>query len=190
MLHKCILIYKIIPLNLKIGEKMSSKFTWKEAKNILIFGYVGTKLYKLLSKGGCPKATKDVALNTRNRQLAIEHYMYGAPNPSMPSLDYYKALAKKVWGIENPTSKQIQEIQNMRCWNCSAFDISPRMKKCLPPDNDADEYDLMGMNPKSTFGYCWMHHFKCRSDRTCATWAGIKPITTNKKSLEWQEKYG
>ena len=37
-------------------------------------------------------------------------------------------------------------------------------------------------------GYCWMHHFKCHSARTCYTWAAGGPISDNKTSLEWQEK--
>ena len=37
-------------------------------------------------------------------------------------------------------------------------------------------------------GYCWMHHFKCHSARTCYTWAAGGPITEDKVSEEWQEK--
>jgi hypothetical protein len=38
------------------------------------------------------------------------------------------------------------------------------------------------------FGYCWMHHFKCHSQRTCTTWAAGGPIKDDKKSAEWQNK--
>ena len=37
-------------------------------------------------------------------------------------------------------------------------------------------------------GYCWMHHFKCHSARSCDTWATGGPIKEDKKSHEWQEK--
>ena len=37
-------------------------------------------------------------------------------------------------------------------------------------------------------GYCWMHHFKCHSKRTCDTWAKGGPITKNEVSDNWQEK--
>ena len=37
-------------------------------------------------------------------------------------------------------------------------------------------------------GYCWMHHFKCHSARTCDTWAKGGPITTDKVSEGWQER--
>ena len=37
-------------------------------------------------------------------------------------------------------------------------------------------------------GYCWMHHFKCHSARSCHTWAKGGPIAKNSESAEWQEK--
>ena len=37
-------------------------------------------------------------------------------------------------------------------------------------------------------GYCWMHHFKCHSARSCKTWAKGGPITEDSVSLEWQER--
>ena len=37
-------------------------------------------------------------------------------------------------------------------------------------------------------GYCWMHHFKCHSARTCYTWAAGGPISEDDKSFEWQSK--
>ena len=37
-------------------------------------------------------------------------------------------------------------------------------------------------------GYCWMHHFKCHSARSCDTWATGGPIKEDKVSYEWQKK--
>ena len=37
-------------------------------------------------------------------------------------------------------------------------------------------------------GYCWMHHFKCHSLRTCNTWAKGGPIQTDEVSNTWFEK--
>ena len=37
-------------------------------------------------------------------------------------------------------------------------------------------------------GYCWMHHFKCHSARSCRTWAKGGPIKEDNKSTEWQDK--
>jgi hypothetical protein len=53
------------------------------------------------------------------------------------------------------------------------------MKDCLPGDTFDDDGEL---------GYCWMHHFKCHSARSCHTWAKGGPIKTEKESAEWQGK--
>jgi len=37
-------------------------------------------------------------------------------------------------------------------------------------------------------GYCWMHHFKCHSARSCRTWAKGGPITEDEVSLDWQSR--
>ena len=37
-------------------------------------------------------------------------------------------------------------------------------------------------------GYCWMHHFKCHSARSCRTWAKGGPITKDSVSYDWQER--
>ena len=37
-------------------------------------------------------------------------------------------------------------------------------------------------------GYCWMHHFKCHSARTCYTWAAGGPITLDSQSMENQQR--
>jgi hypothetical protein len=52
------------------------------------------------------------------------------------------------------------------------------MKECMPGSVQED----------GELGYCWMHHFKCHSARTCYTWAAGGPITEDKVSEEWQEK--
>ena len=37
-------------------------------------------------------------------------------------------------------------------------------------------------------GYCWMHHFKCHSARSCYTWAKGGPIEDDDISADWQER--
>jgi len=37
-------------------------------------------------------------------------------------------------------------------------------------------------------GYCWMHHFKCHSARTCHTWAKGGPIDQDAISRDWSER--
>ena len=65
------------------------------------------------------------------------------------------------------------------CGNCPAFDISPRMDDCMPGVTSDDDGRL---------GYCWMHHFKCHSARSCRTWAKGGPIKEDSVSYEWQER--
>lgn len=119
----------------------------------------------------CPKPTQDLELNTKNRNAAIqaEHIQYGPLNLS--DEDYWVRAAEH-WNTKPEVAKK------SRCSNCTAFDISPRMKECMPGSVQED----------GQLGYCWMHHFKCHSARTCYTWAAGGPITEDDKSLEWQSK--
>ncbi len=119
----------------------------------------------------CPPATQDLALNTKNRDATTKNYGYGPLNVDEPG-DYWEKIAKK-WDTTAEAAKK------SRCANCVAFDISERMKKCLPGETSDDEGEL---------GYCWMHHFKCHSARACHTWAKGGPIETDEKSHDWQER--
>ena len=65
-----------------------------------------------------------------------------------------------------------------KCANCVAFDVSPQMLECMPGNVDKD----------GILGYCWMHHFKCHSARTCNTWAKGGPIDDDETSNSWAEK--
>ena len=120
----------------------------------------------------CPMPTQDLELNTKNRNKAIkaDYIQYGPANVDEPA-DYWKKIAS-FWKTTEKAAK------GMKCGNCVAFDTSPRMVDCMKVVGDKD----------GDFGYCWMHHFKCHSARTCRTWAKGGAITTNEKSLEWQEK--
>jgi hypothetical protein len=53
------------------------------------------------------------------------------------------------------------------------------MDECMPGETSDDDGRL---------GYCWMHHFKCHSARSCHTWAKGGPIKTDEKSYDWQER--
>ena len=119
----------------------------------------------------CPPATQDLALNTKNRDATIKKYNYGPLNVDEPA-DYWQKIAKYWKTSEEAAKKSV-------CGNCVAFDISPRMKDCLPGDTFDDDGEL---------GYCWMHHFKCHSARACHTWAKGGPIAKDSESAEWQEK--
>jgi hypothetical protein len=121
----------------------------------------------------CPPATQDLELNTKNRDAAIkaDHIKYGPLNVDEPG-DYWKDIAK-YWDTTEEAAKK------SNCGNCVAFDISPRMKDCMPGETSDDDGEL---------GYCWMHHFKCHSARSCYTWAKGGPIDEDSVSYEWQDK--
>ena len=119
----------------------------------------------------CPPAVKNVDLNTKNRDLTTQKHNYGPLNVDEPG-DYWQKIAK-YWKTSEEAAKQ------SLCGNCVAFDISPRMDYCMPGETSDDDGRL---------GYCWMHHFKCHSARSCHTWAKGGPITKDEKSHNWQER--
>ena len=121
----------------------------------------------------CPPATQDLELNTKNRDSAIqaEHIQYGPLNVDEPG-DYWESIAE-YW---NTTT---EAAMKSKCGNCVAFDVSPRMLQCMPGET-SDEDGLLG--------YCWMHHFKCHSARSCRTWAKGGPIKEDSVSSDWQER--
>ena len=85
---------------------------------------------------------------------------------------YWKELAEYWDTTEEAAKKSL-------CGNCVAFDISPRMKECMPGEVSDDS---------GVLGYCWMHNFKCHSARTCRTWAKGGPIKKDSVSYDWQER--
>jgi hypothetical protein len=122
----------------------------------------------------CPLPTQDLKINTENRNSAIksDYIKYGPLN--LNDEKYWEEYAKK-WNTEPEVAKQ------SNCGNCVAFDISPRMEKCMPGElSDKD----------GKLGYCWMHHFKCHSARTCYTWAAGGPIVKDTVSYDWQKRKG
>jgi hypothetical protein len=123
----------------------------------------------------CPPATQDLELNTKNRDSAIqaEHIQYGPLNVDEPG-DYWKAIAK-YWNTTEEAAR------SSRCGNCVAFDVSPRMLECMPGETSDKD---------GVLGYCWMHHFKCHSARSCRTWAKGGPIKEDAISYDWQDRSG
>ena len=119
----------------------------------------------------CPLPTQDLKLNTKNRNSAIkaDYIQYGPLN--LEDEEYWERAAEH-WNTS------VEVAKKSKCKNCVAFDISERMLECMPGSVQNDGY----------LGYCWMHSFKCHSERTCYTWAAGGPIDTNKVSHEWQER--
>lgn len=132
------------------------------------------KLFEEFTKStSCPIPTQNLEVNTKNRNRSIEadFIKYGPLNVDEPA-GYWEHLADH-W----KTSVDAAKASN--CGNCVAFDIAPRMLNCMPGEiSDKD----------GKLGYCWMHHFKCHSARSCYTWAKGGPIDEDKVSYEWQEK--
>jgi hypothetical protein len=124
-------------------------------------------------KAACPPATQDLEINTKNRDATLKNYNYGPLNVDEPGT-YWKDIAK-YWKTTEKAAKASV------CANCVAFDISPRMLDCMPGETSDDD---------GVLGYCWMHHFKCHSARSCHTWAKGGPIDTDKVSNEWAKRAG
>ena len=142
------------------------------------------ELYKIIHEAidetvkECPAPTQDVSLNTANRDRAIEadFIKYGPLNVEEPG-NYWELIAKK-WNTSVEAAKQ------SRCTNCVAFDVSSRMvEKCIPAIASEPVEDKDGV-----LGYCWMHHFKCHSARSCNTWAAGGPINKDEVSYDWQKR--
>jgi len=121
----------------------------------------------------CPVPTQDLEVNTKNRDNAIQadHIQYGPLNVDEPG-SFWEDIADH-WDTT------VEAAEKSVCGNCVAFDISERMIECMPGPTSDDDGQL---------GYCWMHHFKCHSARTCRTWAKGGPITEDEVSYEWQDK--
>ena len=168
-------MYKVLRDLAFIANSLDKKGFYREAEQIdEVIKSASPKGRSLvvLAEEECPPAAKNLKLNTKNRNAAIkaEHIQYGPLN--LNDEEYWKRAAEH-WNTDEDTAKK------SLCGNCVAFDISPRMEECMPgPVSDDD----------GRLGYCWMHHFKCHSARTCYTWAAGGPIEEDEISQEWQEK--
>lgn len=131
------------------------------------------KIAKKIKNLACPAPAQDLKLNTRNRNDAIkaEEIKYGPLNVDEPG-DYWEKIADHWDTTEEAAKKSL-------CGNCVAFDISPRMKECMPGETTDKDGEL---------GYCWMHNFKCHSARSCYTWAKGGPINQDDVSYDWQKR--
>lgn len=156
--------------------------------NKIIFGslaVLGSLAIKKMMEGGknlaklaCPIATKDLMVNTENRNDAIQN-----PNIQYGPLNLFDQSYWVRLGQHWRTTPDVAKRSN--CGNCVAFDISPRMIDCINAGPVSAEDDEVGAGK---LGYCWMHHFKCHSARSCYTWAAGGPIRRDKVSEKWQNK--
>lgn len=129
---------------------------------------------KYLTEQACPVATRDISVNIKNRQIAIDSYGYGPANPNDKEADndaFWKTKAK-MWKCS------VDNVMTMKCGNCGAFDISDTMRACIESGIEGKEegVDAMATIEKSDIGYCNFLHFKCAGDRTCDAWITNGPI--------------
>lgn len=142
---------------------------------------IGQALVKSYKDGAaCPLATVDVALNTKNRDIAIKERGYGPMNPEEPNKKFWKGIGD-LWDISE------EEAKSSRCANCAAFIQTPKMLECienglgLDDDYASEGADEMGENRERTLkaadlGYCQLFAFKCAADRVCRAWLFGGPI--------------
>jgi hypothetical protein len=130
-----------------------------------------------LYEAACPVATQDLDTNVKNRQHAIDEYLYGPANPNEPG-DHWNKVAK-VWGIS------VENAQTMTCGNCAAFDISDKMRKCIEVGMQGKEKsaDALATAEKADLGYCNILHFKCAGTRTCKLWLTDGPIDNKDRTM-------
>lgn len=123
---------------------------------------------KSLLEETCPIATKDLHVNMKNRQHAIDEYVYGPANPKEPG-DYWSKIGK-IWGISN------EEASTMRCGNCAAFNVSERMKNCMSSNIGDGDDGGEAVVDLAELGYCELLEFKCAGSRSCSAWLVNGPI--------------
>ena len=130
-----------------------------------------------LMEATCPVATINLDINVKNRQHAIDEYLYGPANPNEPG-EHWNKIAK-VWGIN------VDNAKTMTCGNCAAFDISDKMRKCIESGMKGDEQaaDTMATAEKADLGYCNILHFKCAGTRTCKLWLTDGPIDNKDRTM-------
>ena len=126
----------------------------------------------------CPIATRDIKVNLRNRQKAIDDGGYGPLNPDMANNDFWKKKAAR-WDVSAGSAKQ------QLCGNCAAFIKTPRMLDCIDKGLGNEEgnasWDVINAGD---LGYCEAFDFKCASRRTCDAWIVGGPITKEKDVQE------
>lgn len=117
----------------------------------------------------CPPATQSVALNLANRANAIRVAGYGPANPGLPNEVFWLEKAS-TWAV-SPA-----EAKTMRCGNCAAFNVSPRMKQCIAKGIGFDGQDPHDFIAAGELGYCAAFRFKCAAARTCSAWVSGGPV--------------
>ena len=126
----------------------------------------------------CPKATKDIFENTKNRDWTIKKFGYGPINPDTPDEKFWGEKAD-LWDTDIETAK------TARCSNCAAFDQSGRILLCIQGGINAQgPTDPEKITSAANLGYCQLFHFKCAGARTCDAWVHGGPIVDGQENSE------
>jgi hypothetical protein len=116
----------------------------------------------------CPIATHNLDVNVKNRQVAIDKFVYGPANPKEPG-EFFNRIAD-MWKIP------VEEAKTMRCGNCAAFNISDKMRACINAGIGDHKEDGDAVIQLADLGYCELLHFKCAGTRTCSIWLTGGPL--------------
>ena len=129
----------------------------------------------------CPVATRDIGVNIKNRQNAIDTAGYGPLNPKEPNVPFWTKKADR-WDVT------ADEAKKQKCGNCAAFIRTPSMLKCIEGalGNEAGN-EAMDVINAGQLGYCEAFDFKCASARTCDAWIVGGPITEEKDQAKVEE---
>jgi hypothetical protein len=113
-------------------------------------------------------AIKDIALNTKNRNLTIKEYSYGPmdPNDEKNNVSFWKDKAD-MW---NTT---VEAAKEARCGNCAVFNQSPKVLKMI---EDAIGPNGEKVQKEANLGFCELFEFKCAAARTCDAWIMNGPL--------------
>jgi len=132
------------------------------------------KLTQLISEAQikCPEPTQDISLNLKNRQKAIEEQGYGPADPSQENQEFWEKKMEK-WQVSTA-----DELKNMVCGRCAAFDITTKTLDCIAKGikTDGESEDPYDVIEAGKLGYCRFLKFKCAAARTCDAWVVGGPI--------------
>jgi hypothetical protein len=117
-------------------------------------------------KRAVPESITDLSLNLKNRQYAIDEYLYGPLNPDAPG-DYWERLGD-VWQVS------ADEAATTRCGNCAAFNLKPEIVEAIA---DGISDDGEPVTDAAQLGYCELFDFKCAAARSCSAWLSGGPLT-------------
>ena len=124
----------------------------------------------------CPIATRDIGVNLKNRQNAIDTAGYGPLNPTKPNNEFWDAKAER-WNVT------ADDARGQKCGNCAAFIKTKKMLGCIDEglgnESGNAAWDVINAGD---LGYCESFDFKCASSRTCDAWIVGGPITEEKEN--------